>query len=119
MIELLLLMAPSGGEQGGGGGFSFFIFLGLFFLIIYFFMIRPQQKKAKQQKNFLADLKKGDRIVTIGGIYGKIVDQNEETFLLEIDNNVKIRIDKSVISLDMTRAMLDRTGKKENDKDKK
>lgn len=114
MLEQLLLMGPQGGEQGGGG-FSFFIFLGLFFLIIYFFMIRPQQKKAKDQKNFLTDLKKGDRVVTIGGIYAKIIEMNEETYLLEIDNNVKIRVDKSVISLDMTKAMLERTGKKEKE----
>lgn len=119
MLQQLLLMAPSGGQEGGGGGFSFFIFLGLFFLIIYFFMIRPQQKKAKDQKNFLSELKKGDRVVTIGGVYGKIVDMNEETYLLEVDQNVKIRVDKSVISLDMTKAMLDRTGKADKGKDSK
>lgn len=113
MLAQLLLMAPQGGEEGGG--FSFFIFLGLFFLIIYFFMIRPQQKKAKDQKNFLSDLKKGDRVVTIGGVYGKIVDMNEDTYLIEVDNNVKMRFDKSVISLDLTQAMLERTGKKDKE----
>lgn len=113
MLAQLLLMAPQGGEEGGG--FSFFIFLGLFFLIIYFFMIRPQQKKAKDQKNFLSDLKKGDRVVTIGGVYGKIVDMNDDTYLIEVDNNVKMRFDKSVISLDLTQAMLERTGKKDKE----
>lgn len=112
MLAQLLLMTPQGEE---GGGFSFFIFLGLFFLIIYFFMIRPQQKKAKDQKNFLSDLKKGDRVVTIGGVYGKIVDMNDDTYLIEVDNNVKMRFDKSVISLDLTQAMLERTGKKDKE----
>lgn len=94
----------------GGGDFTFFIFLGVFFVIIYFFMIRPQSKKAKEQKNLLSNLKKGDRVVTIGGIHAKILTVNEDSYLLEIDSNTKVKVDKTSISLDFTKKMLERTG---------
>lgn len=115
MLTDLLLMAPSGGEEGGGG-FSFIIFLGLFFVIIYFFMIRPQSKKAKEQKNFLSEIQKGDRVVTIGGVHGKILEVTDDTYLIEVDSSTKLRIEKSVISLDFTKALKERSGEK---KDKK
>lgn len=109
-----MILAAQGGQQGGG--FEFLIFIGLFFLILYFFMIRPQTKKSRDQRNFLSNLKKGDRIVTIGGIHGKILQDDEDTFLVEIDQNTKIRIEKSVISLDFTKALYERTGKGKNTK---
>ncbi len=112
-LSFVLMMAPPGGEQGQGGGPSFFIFLGLFFIIIYFFMIRPQTKKAKEQKNFLNELKKGDKVVTIGGIHGKILEVADDSYLVEVDANVKLRLDKSAISLDLTRAVTEKSGKKE------
>ena len=105
---ILLMMGQQG--QEGGGGTSFFLFLGLFFVIIYFFMIRPQSKKAKEQKNFLAEIKKGDRVVTIGGIHGKVVGVDDFTYLLEVDTTAKLRIEKSVISLEFTKALRERTG---------
>lgn len=71
-------------------------------------MIRPQSKKAKEQKIFLSEIKVGDYIVTIGGIHGKILRVDDETYLVEVDSNTKLRIEKSVISLDMTKAMLAR-----------
>lgn len=111
LTDLFLLMAPSG-EDGGGGGFSFILFLGLFFVIIYFFMIRPQSKKAKDQKNFLSEIKKGDRVVTIGGVHGKILEVTDNTYLIEVDSSTKLRIEKSVISLDFTKALKERSGEK-------
>ncbi len=107
-MQLHTIFMMMGQGQEGGGGTSFFLFLGLFFVIIYFFMIRPQSKKAKEQKNFLAEIKKGDRVVTIGGIHGKIVGEDEFTFLLEVDSNAKIRIEKGVISLEFTKALRER-----------
>ncbi len=83
-------------------------FFGLFFLILYFFMIRPQSKKAKDQKAFLNEIKVGDKVVTISGVHGKILKVDDDTYLLEVDTNVKVRIEKSVISLDYTKAMLAR-----------
>ena len=66
-------------------------------LVFYFFMIRPQQKKAKQEKEFRESLKKGDKVVTIGGIHGRIVSIEEDGILVEVDNGVKLKFDKSAI----------------------
>lgn len=105
MITQFILLYGGSAEGGQGGGSSFFIFLGLFFVIIYFFMIRPQQKKAKDQRNFLANIQKGDKVVTIGGIHGKIVSVHDDSYLIEVDTNTKLKIEKSVISLEFTRAL--------------
>ena len=69
------------------------------FVVFYFFMIRPQTKKAKDQKNFIGEIKKGDKVVTIGGIHGKVARVDDDTFLVDVDNNTKLRIEKSVISM--------------------
>lgn len=103
--EVLLLMG--GNPQGGGaGGFdaSFFLMMGALFLVMYFFMIRPQQKKAKDQKKFIEELKKGDKVVTIGGIHGKIVKVDEDSLLVEVDTNTKMRFDKASVSMESTKA---------------
>lgn len=97
----ILLMAPQGGGQGSG--FSSLIMMVLIFVVFYFFMIRPQMKKAKDEKNFKETLKKGDKIVTIGGIHGKITEVEEKTFIVEIDNGVKVKVEKSAVSMDATK----------------
>ncbi len=99
----VLLMAPS----GEGGGWFNMIFVGLFFIIFYFFMIRPQSKKAKDQKSFIDEIQKGDRVVTIGGIHGKVLKVDETTILVEVDSNTKLRVEKSVVSMDMTKTAAD------------
>lgn len=106
----IFLMAPQQGGAESGSGFTTIGFFILFFVILYFFMIRPQTKKAKDQKNFLNELKSGDKIVTVGGIHGKIVKVDDDTYLIEVDANTKLRIEKSVVSLDFTKAMMDRKG---------
>jgi preprotein translocase subunit YajC len=70
--------------------------------IFYFFMIRPQQQKQKKQKNFSENLKKGDTVVTVGGIHGKISAIEGDSVLLEVDRGVKIRLEKSYISAENT-----------------
>lgn len=99
----LILMAPAGG-QGGGSSFSFLIMMVLMIVIFYFFMIRPQVKRQKELANYRNQLKKGDKVITTGGIYGRIheISENSTTILLEIDNNVHIRVDKSAILKDPT-----------------
>ena len=72
-------------------------------IVFYFFMIRPQQKKQKDQKKFIEELKKGDMVVTIGGIHGKIVDQNDTSVTLDIDRGTKIKFEKSSISLESSK----------------
>ena len=90
------------GQGQGGGGFQF-VFLGLMILVFWLFMIRPQSKKAKQQKTFMANLQKGDKIVTISGIHGTINKMNDDgTFLLEINPGSYIKMEKSAVSMEMT-----------------
>ncbi len=78
---------------------------GAIFAVIYFFFIRPQSQKVKKEKLFVDELEKGDKVVTTQGVHG-IIDKVEETsFMLEIDKNVKIRIEKSGISAELTKSI--------------
>lgn len=95
---------PKGGA-GGFGGFQF-IFLGAMILVFWLFFIRPQAKKAKNQKNFIQNLQKGDKIVTIAGIHGTINKLNEDsTMNLEVSPGSYIKVEKSAISMEMTAAL--------------
>lgn len=77
-----------------------FLPLVLIIVVFYFFMIRPQLKKTKEQKKFRENIKVGDKIVTIGGIHGKISDIQETTFMITVEGGVKLKIEKSAISMD-------------------
>ena len=77
-----------------------FVFLLLIIVVFYFFMIRPQMKKQKDLKTYREGLSKGDKIVTTGGIYGKVLDIKEQTITMEIADNVRIRIDKNAVLKD-------------------
>lgn len=89
--------------QASGGGSFQFIFLGLMIVVFWLFFIRPQAKKAKQQKSFIENLQKGDKIVTIAGIHGTVNKVNEDgTLSLEINPGSYIKIEKSAISLEWT-----------------
>lgn len=98
--------AKGGSAQGGGfGGFQF-IFLGLMILVFWMFFIRPQAKRAKNQKKFIEDLQRGDKIVTIAGIHGTINKVNEDgTINMEISPGSYIKIERSAISMDWTAAL--------------
>ncbi|MEJ8820135.1 preprotein translocase subunit YajC [Lacibacter sp. H407] len=99
MYELLLFA----GDPKGGGGSIQLVFLGLMILVFWLFMIRPQAKKAKQQKSFIENLQKGDKVVTIAGIHGVVNKVNEDgTLSLEINPGSYIKIERSSISLDWT-----------------
>ena len=87
------------GQQAGGGMTMIFMMVAIF-AVMYFFMIRPQQKKQKQIAQMRNSLQKGDKIITAGGIYGVIVEIKENYVLVEIDKDVKIRIDRSTIFKD-------------------
>ena len=99
MITTILL-------QAGSGGIQQFMMIGLIIIVFYFFMIRPQMKKAKDEKQFKESIKKGDKVVTIGGVHGKILEVNDKTFMMEIDNNVKVKIEKSGISAEATKQFM-------------
>lgn len=99
---LFLLQAQPEAAKGGLGNYTFLLMMVLIFVVMYFFMIRPQQKKQKEIVKFRESLKKGDKIVTIGGIYGVITEVKDQFLIVEIDSNVKIRVDKSSVVKDVT-----------------
>ena len=99
------LMAQPAGGASQTNPLVTFLPLILVFVVFYFFMIRPQMKKAKDQKKFVDELKKSDKVVTTAGIHGKIVDMNDTTFVLEVEGGTKIRFDKSAVSLDASKAL--------------
>ena len=72
-------------------------------LVFYFFMIRPQQKKQKDQKKFINDIKKGDAVVTIGGVHGKVYALDDETVTVEVDKSTKIKFERTAISLEASK----------------
>jgi preprotein translocase subunit YajC len=96
----IFLQAPA-----AGGGYGSILFLVLIIVVFYFFMIRPQTKKAKLEREFRESLQKGAKVVTIGGIHGRILEVNETTFMVEIDTNVKVRVEKTAVSADATKAV--------------
>ncbi|HEX4957254.1 MAG TPA: preprotein translocase subunit YajC [Lacibacter sp.] len=102
MMDFVLL---AGNPQSGGGSIQL-VFLGLMIVVFWFFMIRPQAKKAKEQKSFIDNLQKGEKVVTIAGIHGKINKVNDDNTLeLEVSPGSYIKIEKSSISLDWTKQL--------------
>ncbi len=99
-ILSILLMAPPAGQTQSP--IMSFLPIILIIIVFYFFMIRPQMKKAKDEKKFREELKKGDKIVTIGGLHGKIADINDSTFIIEVEGGNKLKIEKSAVSLQYT-----------------
>ncbi|GAB4312446.1 MAG: preprotein translocase subunit YajC [Bacteroidales bacterium] len=100
MNQFLLFMPPAEGQEGGG--LMSFLPLILIILVFYLFFIRPQMKKTKEQKKYRESLKKGDKIVTIGGIHGKIVEVRETTFIIEVEGGNRLKIEKSAVAMDGT-----------------
>lgn len=100
MINSILLQAQT--PQGGAWVQQLILFGGIA-LVFYFFMIRPQQKKQKDQKNFINEIKKGDNVVTIGGLHGKVYALTDETITIEVDKSVKLTFEKSSISLEASK----------------
>ena len=88
--------------QPAGGGMSMWIMLALIFVVMWFFMIRPQRKQQKELQNFRDSLKKGDKVVTVGGIYGTVDEIKEGTVLIVVDKDVKIRVSKNALVKDFT-----------------
>ncbi len=102
LLTFLLQAQPAAPEGGFFQQYSFLILMILIMVVMYFFMIRPQQKKQKEVIKWRDSLKKGEKVVTAGGIYGTIVEVKDNVVFMEVDNNVKIRIDKSSVFRDIT-----------------
>jgi len=87
------------GAEGAGGGLTAFMPLIIMFVIFYFLLIRPQQKKAKQQQEMIRNLKKGDKVITTGGILGLIVSIKEDVATVEIAEKIKIKVVRQNLNL--------------------
>ena len=99
MNAIYIAQAAAGQE---GDPLNMLITFGLIGVIFYFLLIRPQRKQQKELENFRNSLKKGDKVVTIGGIYGTVCEIKENSVLIEVDNNVKIRVSKQALVKDFT-----------------
>lgn len=100
MLYTILLQAASGSTgSGAGAGMMNILMIVALIAIFYFFMIAPQRKREKKINEFRKNLKKGDEVVTIGGIHGRIREIKEDSFVLEITDGVRITVDKNAIAM--------------------
>ncbi len=98
LLGTILMMDPNAAGGEGQSPWSSFIFLALILVVFYFFMIRPQMKRQKEMRKFRESLDKGDKIVTAGGIHGKIKSVKETTFDVEIADDIVISVDKNTVN---------------------
>jgi preprotein translocase subunit YajC len=103
--------APGAAAPSGGPQWQMFAMIGVIIVVFYFFMIRPQQRKQKAEQKMRDSLTKGDRVVTIGGIHGKIVSVDETTILIEVDNGVKLKMEKTAVKPFVPEAVDDKAKK--------
>jgi len=92
------LGSQAGAGQGGASQWMGLLPLVLLFVVFYFLLIRPQQKRAKEQKAFIENLKKGDKVVTSGGLYGTITGITDDTVTLEIADKIRVKVLKGAIA---------------------
>ncbi|MEX0681397.1 MAG: preprotein translocase subunit YajC [Balneolales bacterium] len=92
-----LLMFFAADPEGGSGGFTSLIFLAAIFLVFYMFIIRPQSKKQKEIQKKVSEMKKGDKVVTSGGMVGIVSTIEEDAIMLEVDKDVKVKLLKNAI----------------------
>ena len=92
------VVAAEAQAQPAGSGWTFWIMILAMIAIMYFFMWRPESKRRKQMEDFRKGLKKGDKVITAGGIYGVVKEVNETSLLIEVDSNVTLRIDKNMVA---------------------
>ena len=103
MILSLITILQAQGAQSGGG-LTMLLMLALIFVVMWLFMIRPQQKRQKELNNFRNSLSKGDKVVTVGGIYGTVIEVTDNKVLLEIDKDVRIKVDTASLVKDFSDA---------------
>lgn len=97
----IILQAQPAGQPAAGGG-SVWIMIILMFVIMWLFMIRPQRKQQKELEKFRNELKKGDKIVTAGGIYGTVDEVKEKTLMIKVGGDVRLKVDKNSVVRDFT-----------------
>jgi len=97
ILSFILIMQPQG-EEGSSGIMSFLPLI-LIVVVFYLFFIRPQMKKSKDQKKFRESLEKGSKVVTIGGIHGRILELGDTTVILDVGNQIRMKFERSAISM--------------------
>lgn len=102
ILTFTLLQAAPAGQAPAGGGSMFWVIIIAMFVIMWFFMIRPQRKQQKELEKFRNSLKRGDKVVTAGGIYGTVDEIKDRTVLIKVDGDVKLRVDKNSLVRDFT-----------------
>lgn len=97
-MDFLFAFSAPGGQ--GGGGFAAFLPFILIMVVIYFLMIRPQSKRQKEKRKMLDNIKKGDRVITIGGIHGSVagIKNNGKVVVLKVDKNMNITVNKTAVA---------------------
>ena len=98
----MISMLQAAVAQPQGTGWTFWVMIGAMILIMWLFMWRPESKRRKQMQEFIANLKKGDKIITAGGIHGTVKEVKETTLLIEVDSNGTLRIEKNMVVADTT-----------------
>ena len=99
-VYLFLMVQPASGGAGHSNPLITFLPLILVFVVFYFFMIRPQMKKQKDMNNYRSSLQKGDKVVTTGGIYGRIAEVKDNYVMMEVGGDFKLKVDKSALLKD-------------------
>ena len=120
-MSIAYAMGQAGGAApGGAGGFASFVPLILMFVIFYFLLIRPQQKKTKEHRQMIENLKIGDRIVTAGGLYGRVTGVSDAFLTVEIAEKVRVRVNRaSVTGLQQVASPAESPKKEKKDKSDK
>ena len=98
MNQLMYILLMGGDPKQGGGGSSMLIMMLLLIVVFWFFFIRPQMKKNKELQKFRQNLAKGQKVITIGGIHGKIVEIGESTVTIETEGQTRLKIEKSAVA---------------------
>jgi len=102
LVTLLVFIggcAAPEGTQGGGFDYTIIIFLVLIFAVFYFLMIRPQRRRQKEQQQMMGELKRGDKVITAGGIYGQIESISEDSVVIKVESGATMRVAKGSVAL--------------------
>jgi len=101
-ILSIILQSAAGQQPAAGSGWSMWVMLALIFVVMWIFMIRPQRKQQKELEKFRNSLKKGDKVVTIGGIYGTVDELREKVVVIKVDGETKLRVDRNSLVKDFS-----------------
>ncbi len=105
LLSIILMSQPAGTSASSSSTWYSFLPLILIVVVFYLFFIRPQMKRSKDQKKFRESLEKGQKVITIGGIHGRIVELQDTTVTIEVEGQVRLRVEKSAIAIDNTQTI--------------